>query len=361
MLSYRTNPMSHNGEADEQDSSLHSTHGNIPESRSQLERLLMASLDHDDQRKAQHPSTSAAEPAKLPEPEHADEDGAIPVQDVPVHNDASGEPSGSTRHVYFDERMLTRQSSRQFWHHEARNARRAAFQPSSPLMDKRHAMDSLLQRLQEQIEDAGNRLRRVPSQEWSLLGSGPSEPYSERLGYEVRHTLKPQPPVPVWEERPRAVRPMALSIHLNFELHAPFFSIAAPTSAAMHMRLVGVAQEAVRHALVRREFGSHDDVAPHANLILVWLPSRLLEWMHDVLEPPTAVDQPYPAWMRPLLRSHQPVQSRLRLLEFTVPTFLLYRTNQIFVTVLELIVVFSELVLCILVASFQRIRPSAAT
>lgn len=320
----------------------------VNDARAQLERMLLSSLDRESHRLLQQPARKTfTVDDDLPECDDRVE-GEL---DESLH----GEPSTSDRHVYFDERMLTRQSSRQFWHHESRNARRAAFHINTPAMDKRQAMESLLHRLQNQIEDASDRLRRVPSNEWLFLGQASSEPYAEELGYEVRHTIRPRPPVPVWEERPRTVRPMRLSLQLAFELHAPFLSPSAPRSTEMRERVVGVARELVGHAISRKDASASPcEDLPRANWVLLCLPRPLLVWMFATLQPPRNAGQPYPLWLRLLLRTHLRMELKLRLMQLTIPTFLLYRTSQVIVLVLELVLVASELFLCTLLSLVVR-------
>ena len=320
----------------------------VNDARAQLERMLLSSLDRESHRLLQQPTRKTFTiDDELPECDDHVEGGL----DETLHD----EPSTSDRHVYFDERMLTRQSSRQFWHHESRNARRAAFHINTPSMGKRQAMESLLHRLQSQIEDASDRLRRVPSNEWLFLGHASNEPYAEELGYEVRRTIRPRPPVLVWEERPRTVRPMRLSLQLAFELHSPFLSRSAPRSTEMRERVVGVARELVGHAISRKDArASPGEDLPRANWVLVSLPRPLLVWMFSTLQPPRNAGEPYPLWLRLLLRTHLRMELKLRLMQLTIPTFLLYRTSQVIVLMLELVLVASELFLCTLLSLVVR-------
>ena len=326
------------------------------DTQGQLERLLLQSLDSDDQRKAKRAkrATWAAPPREYHVDDSPDSESTEPeAHGSSEHDDGGG---GATRHVYFDERMLHRQSSRQFWHHEARQARRAAFHPGSPHLDKRQAMEALMHRLQAQIEDAGNMLRHVPPNEWPFgRGSGSSTPYSEVLGYEVRRTLRPRPSIPVWEERPKVARPLRVSLRLTLEAHAPFFSASTARAPESHGWLAGVVRDLVQNALAYRVLvrsGAPAD-GPRVNVVLAALPTRALVWMSDVLHAPST-RRAYPPGLAPALRSHRPLYFQAILMQITVPTFLLHRANMIFATVLELTLVLTQLLLCLLLAGVQH-------
>ncbi|WFC98577.1 hypothetical protein MYAM1_001307 [Malassezia yamatoensis] len=359
--SFQTTPLApHQEEDGEYDpaSKQASSSAVIMNARSQLEKMLISALPHCNSSATATSSYDTSQkmytvadtyPNASIDEDH-DSDNALTPSRGTQDESFSGD-----RHVYFDERTLNRQSSRQFWHHEARNARRLAFSPNTPQLEKRQALEHLLWRVQDQIEDAGNRLRRAPSSEWRFPGLTNDEPFAEPLAYQVRRTIRPRPAVPILEERPGIARPFRIALQLSLELHAPLWSRPAPQLSHMRRRVVGAAQEAVRQTLDRKRIARQEERMPHANLALAWLPDRALLWMISTLDFSRNTSQDSPTWMRWFMRTHERMEQRWTLMQVTIPTFLLYRSHVIIVMTLELVLVASQL-LSVLLTVLLRVR-----
>ncbi|WFD42665.1 hypothetical protein MPSI1_001313 [Malassezia psittaci] len=358
--SYRTTPLAPHEEEEEHDQASQQAPSQavMMDARSQLEKMLISSLP-------QYTSSATATSSYRTSQKVYTTNHKYPIESIDEgHNsDIALTPNHGTqdeslpadRHVYFDERTLNRQSSRQFWHHEARNARRLAFSPNTPQLEKRQALEHLLWRLQDQIEDAGNRLRRAPSSDWRFPGLANDEPFSEPLAYQVRRTIRPRPPVPVLEERPGIARPFRIALQLSLELHSPLWSRPAPQLSHMRRRVVGAAQEAVRQTLDRKRIARQEERIPRANLALAWLPDRALLWMISTLDFSGVTTQDSPTWLRWFMRTHERIEQRWTLMQVTIPTFLLYRLHVIIVMTLELVLVASQL-FSVLLTILLRVR-----
>ncbi|PKI85903.1 hypothetical protein MVES_000500 [Malassezia vespertilionis] len=248
--------------------------------RTALDHLL-ASLDNDARRKGDPvcrsvSATTLSMETPLPSPPAV---RAIPTPvgiDECAVSDTESDHSIESRHVYFDEQRLHKQSSLQVLRHEAR-MRRVAFQNATHY-DKRYAMDSLMQTLQAQIEDAGSRLRGVPgaADQWSL--QAPRAPCE--LSYTVRQTPRSRAPasLPTWQGPVNSARPFAFHLAISLTFHAPLLCRRAPTTASMRLVRVSLAHGFVLSAFHAKEARS-GRAEPHdtrPNPVLLLLPRFVL-------------------------------------------------------------------------------------
>lgn len=206
--------------------------------------------------------------------------------------------SKARRHVYFDERRIHRQNSQRQWHYETRKVKRS--NPCGVHTNKRQAMDDLMQRLQEQIEEASILLR---PQQW-----GEPVPVHEPLPYEARNTQTH----PILDERSAGiVRPLQLSLHFTWEVHGPPYMMrfvpAWPFTRLAHPHLVVASSD---------------------------LGTTLLSW---------------PSWLAPWLEQHPTRFFQRPLMTLTLPTFLLWRLDTLIIRILEWVLVCQHFFLyCIL-------------
>ncbi|WFD29287.1 hypothetical protein MSPP1_000294 [Malassezia sp. CBS 17886] len=337
--------------------------GVLDEARSQVERMLLASLDEDAKAHGTSPharkhkrvvSVDAAPGTFEPDVLDALLDDEWEASGTTSREDPTAEGSARPRHVYFDERMLHRQSSRQFWHHEARTARRQVLQPAhqpTGIARERLAMDMLVQRIQAQIQVAGNRLLASPAETRT-----PSPP-RESLPYAARGNLGTRVPLPKrgWDELTSSlVRPILFYVQLDVEFHLPIISRPSHTSESMHARLVAVAEDIVQHALrVKARARKTHEPAKRANPYLMLLPLPALAWIASVLNAGSVAREKqiaHFAWLAPFASAHWNNSFYLQLLRVSLPSAILWHFDWFLFAFLEIALVLVQFVLCIVIA-----------
>lgn len=230
--------------------------------------------------------------------------------------------------------------------------RRASLELSPTHLDERQAMETLMHRLEVHIEDIGLLLQRPPSTQGA-------ETTRASVPYEVRETHRARSPLPAWEPQPTVQRPVRMDVRLLWEWHLPSLSLPIGRATRLHTELVEMAREIVQHALLYQmgcTFPTPAGYTVQPNLVLVRCPSSLLTKMYKLLRHESRVRAlQRPAWLRAWFASHQRTQRDLAGVSITVPTVFTLPLSTPVMTMLELVVVAMQLVLCVL-GMFVRIR-----
>lgn len=280
-----------------------------------VEKLLHASLEHDAQQQRLHMDAGMAATG-LP-------DDMSPTQ--------ATDPSKESKRVCFDERTFLRHETARPYHYETRTARRPNLH--GHMAETRQYMDSFIQQLQSQIEGASARWKR--------------EPVQELVTYQARSGASS--PVVVHHARAMSLfRPWLWTWRVLIEFHAPWLSRNTRMSPGIYGQLMTRARDIVSNALHETESLAGQE---RANAVLRWYPAFVLRGMHSLLAQYTPTND-----VTHIAAPHQRWAWDVHVVTITMPTVALWHMDVVVATCLELLLVYTQLGLSLLLAIMQRIQ-----